>query len=242
MIELSVNIDHVATIRQARRAAYPDPVAAARIAEDAGARGITAHLRGDRRHVQDEDVERLRASVRGKLNVEMAATDEMLSIATRIVPDQVTLVPERPDEVTTEGGLDVVGQGKRVRHAAEVLGDAGISVSVFVDPEPRQVEALAGLGEGLVDGFEMNTDLYTKAIAEERAPWVEQMRRTAEHGHGLGFAIYAGHGLTTDNVGPVAGLPHVSELNIGHFLVGRAVMVGMGEAVKEMLRAMGSAR
>jgi pyridoxine 5-phosphate synthase len=236
--QLSVNVDHVATVRQARRAPYPDPVEAARIAEAAGAAGITAHIRGDRRHVQDSDLERLRDAVRGKLNVEMAATDEMVAIALRLSPHQVTLVPERPEEITTEGGLDLLSQGERVRAAAQRLAEAGIAVSLFVDPEPRQVEALAALGAGAISGFEINTDAYTRAAAADRATHVAGMRKVAERGHALGFRVYAGHGLTTDNVGPVASLPHMEELNIGHFLVGRAMMVGMAEAVREMLAAM----
>ena len=238
---LSVNVDHVATVRQARRAAYPDPVDAALIAEEAGAAGITAHLRGDRRHVQDTDLERLREVVRGKLNVELAPTDEMVAIACRLRPHQVTLVPERPEEVTTEGGLDLLSQSERVRAAAERLAAAGVDVSLFLDPDPRQLDRLAGLGaKGTsgVSGVEINTDAYTRAAAAEREPHLAALRAVADHGHGLGFRVYAGHGLTTGNVGPVAGLPHMEELNIGHFLVGRAILVGMAEAVREMLAAM----
>src|SRR4029078_7229621 len=155
---LSVNVDHVATLRQARRAAYPDVVEAARIAEDAGASGITAHLRGDRRHVQDADLAALRQSVRGKLNFEMAASEEMLGIALKVRPHQVTLVPERPDELTTEGGLDLLAHGERVREAALRLHDAGIAVSLFLDPHPEQIERVTEIGSGLVEGFEINTD------------------------------------------------------------------------------------
>ena len=239
---LSVNVDHVATIRQARRAAYPDPVEAALLAEEAGAAGITAHLRGDRRHVQDDDLVRLRAAVRGKLNVEMAATDEMVAIALRVLPHQVTLVPERPDEVTTEGGLDLASQEARVREASERLAAAGIAVSLFLDPDALQLERLAALGAGAVTGFEINTDAYTRAAAGgPRERLVAGMRAVAEQGHALGFRVYAGHGLTTANVGPVAALPHMEELNIGHFLVGRAILVGMAAAVREMLAAMAAA-
>jgi pyridoxine 5-phosphate synthase len=238
---LSVNIDHVATVRQARRAAYPDPVEAARLAEDAGAAGITAHLRGDRRHIQDDDLERLRAAVRGKLNVEMAATDEMVAIALATRPHQVTLVPERPDEVTTEGGLDVRGQLARVQVAVQRLAAAGIDVSLFMDPDLAQVEQLAALSGSGATGFEINTDAYTRAAhAAERDRCVGLMRAAAERGHALGFRVYGGHGLTTDNVGPVAALPHMEELNIGHFLVARAIAVGMPAAVREMLAAMAS--
>ena len=241
-VRLSVNIDHVATVRQARRAAYPDPVDAALLAEEAGASGITAHLRGDRRHVQDADLVRLRQAIRGKLNVEMAATDEMVGIAVDLLPDQVTLVPERPEEVTTEGGLDLSSQADRVRTAAERLARAGVAVSLFLDPDARQLEALAALGTGAVSGFEINTDAYTRAAeAVERDRLVRVMRAVAEQGHALGFRVYAGHGLTAENVGPVAALPHMEELNIGHFLVGRAMMIGMAAAVREMLAAMAAA-
>jgi pyridoxine 5-phosphate synthase len=233
---LSVNVDHVATVRQARRAGYPDPVEAALLAEGAGASGITVHLRGDRRHAQVEDVERLRRAIRGKLNLEMATTPEMVELAERLAPHQVTLVPERPEEVTTEGGLDLVGQGAAVRAAAERLAAAGIAVSVFVDPAPEQLARLADLG-ATIGGFEINTDAYTRGGELDRELHLAGMRAAAEQGHELGLRVYAGHGLTTDNVGPVAALPWMEELNIGHFLVARAVMVGMAQAVREMLAA-----
>ena len=236
---LSVNIDHVATLRQARRAPYPDPVTAARIAEEAGASGITAHLRGDRRHVQDADLAALREAVRGKLNVEMAASEEMLALALRLRPHQVTLVPEQPDEVTTEGGLDLAGHGERLRDAARRLHDGGIAVSLFLDPDPAQMERLAEVGDGAVDGFEINTDAYTRSSGLDRELHLAGLRAAAEQGRAAGFHVYAGHGLTTANVGPVAALPAMEELNIGHWLVSRAVYVGLGEAVREMLAAMG---
>ena len=188
-VRLSVNIDHVATLRQARRAAYPDPVEAARAAEAAGATGITVHLRSDRRHVQDDDVARLRDAVAGKLNLEMAPTDEMVAIAERLRPHQVSLVPERPDEVTTEGGLDLTTQAPRVETAAVRLAAAGVAVSIFLDPEPRQVEALAALAHrGLetgarVVGFEINTDAYTRAEGAGRDAELERARRVAALGH-----------------------------------------------------------
>jgi pyridoxine 5-phosphate synthase len=235
---LSVNVDHVATLRQARRAGYPDPVAAALLAESAGASGITVHLRGDRRHIQDEDVERLRHAIRGKLNLEMAATAEMLEIAERLRPHQVTLVPERPEEVTTEGGLDLVGHSRAVRAATERLRAHGIEVSVFVDPAPEQLARLTDLG-GAATGFEINTDAYTRGGELDRELHLAGMHAAAEQGHELGLRVYAGHGLTTDNVGPVAALPFMEELNIGHSLVARSVMVGMAQAVREMLAAIG---
>ena len=241
-VRLSVNVDHIATLRQARRTRYPDPVEAARIAEDAGAAGITVHLRVDRRHIQDRDVERLRESVRGKLNLEMSTADEMLAIALRVKPDQVTLVPERPEEVTTEGGLDLLRHGSQVSEAAERLAGAGIAVSLFVDPDPRQIQAIAslpGAGRQAVSGFEINTDAYTRA--RDTAEGMYQLDKVAQAGglgRGLGLHLYAGHGLTTYNVGPVAALPGMEELNIGHFLVSRAALVGLDAAVREMLAAM----
>jgi pyridoxine 5-phosphate synthase len=241
---LSVNVDHVATVRQARGAAYPDPVEAARIAEAAGASGITAHLRVDRRHIQDRDVEGLRESVRGKLNLEMSTADEMIEIALRVRPDQVTLVPERPEEVTTEGGLDLQRQGDRVAEVAERLGTVGIAVSLFVDPDVRQIETIGGLaGKAIrwISGFEINTDAYTKARDLAEATFeLDKVAQAAVLGRGLGLHLYAGHGLRTDNVGPIASLPGMEELNIGHFLVSRAVLTGMDAAVREMLLAMGN--
>lgn len=239
---LSVNVDHVATLRQARRTTYPDPVEAARLAENAGAAGITAHLRVDRRHIQDSDVERLRASVRGKLNLEMSTSEEMLRVALRVKPDQVTLVPERPEEVTTEGGLNLLLYGRRVGEVAERLASEGIEVSLFLDPNPRQIQALADLSSRGVKGFEINTDAYTR-VTEPVAIETElrQIADAVEQGRAAGFHAYAGHGLRTDNVGPIAAIPGMEELNIGHFIVARAALVGMEAAVKEMLAAINSA-
>lgn len=241
-LRLSVNVDHVATLREARKAGYPDPLDAARLAERAGAQGITVHLRSDRRHIQDHDVARLAEAVSGKLNLEMAATDEMVAIARAHRPHQVSLVPERPEELTTEGGLDLLAHGPRIRETAERLREVGIDVSLFLDPDPRQVEAAAALPRELVSGFEINTDAYTRAApdgsteAAERE--MEKVRTVARLGHEAGLHVYAGHGLTTANVGPIAATPEIEELNIGHFLVCRSVFVGMAEAVGEMLRAM----
>lgn len=241
MTVLSVNVDHVATVRQARRVGYPDPVEAARLAEAAGARGITAHLRADRRHIQEHDVERLRAAVTTRLNLEIAATDEMVAIALAHRPDLVSLVPETPDEITTEGGLDLTRHRERVEDAARRLAEGGVAVSLFLDPDPRQVEIAADLPRDAVGGFEINTDAYTWASpgggGGEKE--LEAVRRAARLGAEAGLHVYAGHGLTTANVGPVAAIPEVEELNIGHALVARAVMVGMTEAVREYLRAMG---
>ncbi|MEO1084057.1 MAG: pyridoxine 5'-phosphate synthase [Acidobacteriota bacterium] len=220
---LSVNVDHVATLREARGAPYPDPVEAARIAEDAGAGGITVHLRGDRRHIQDHDVRRLRPVVRGTLNLEIATEDDRLDLALELLPDQVTLVPERPEEVTTEGGLDMVRGGTAVAAAAERLTDAGIRVSIFLDPDPDQLEAMASLDRRLVPGFEINTDAFTKATLGTDPNRIEheldKVRRVALRGQELGYRVFAGHGLTTANVGAVASIGPVEELNIGHFVV-----------------------
>ncbi|HEY2292748.1 MAG TPA: pyridoxine 5'-phosphate synthase [Thermoanaerobaculia bacterium] len=237
---LSVNIDHVATLRQARRTTYPDPVEAARIAEKAGAAGITVHLRMDRRHIQDSDVERLRGAVKGKLNLEMSSAEEMARVALAVKPDQVTLVPERPEEVTTEGGLNLILYARRIAGVAERLAAAGIAVSLFVDPDPRQIQALIPLKDIGVTGFEINTDAYTRAgdPAELEAE-LRQVAEVVEQGRGAGLQAYAGHGLRTDNVGPVAAIPGMEELNIGHFIIARAVIVGIDAAVREMLAAMG---
>jgi pyridoxine 5-phosphate synthase len=225
---LAVNIDHVATLRQARRAAYPDPVAAARIAEEAGATGITVHLRSDRRHIQDDDVRRLRPVVRGTLNLEIATTAEMLELAVAVRPDQVSLVPERPEEITTEGGLDLRGRREEVVRAAESLRD----------PDPAQLEACATLPAGLVRGFEINTDAYTRAPTDRRDAELAKVARAAALGAEQGLQVYAGHGLTTANVGPIAAIPQIEELNIGHWLISHAVTVGLAGAVREMLAAM----
>jgi pyridoxine 5-phosphate synthase len=250
-VKLSVNVDHVATLRQARRAPYPDPVEAARLAEDAGASGITAHLRADRRHIQDHDVERLRAGVRGKLNLEMSVAPEMLAVAGAVRPDQVTLVPERPEEITTEGGLDLLHQHAQVEAAAERLAHAGIAVSAFVDPDEGQIEQLARLaGAGArsagsppaISGLELNTDAYTRATLSGNPAMVERelakLRAAAALAVARGFHLYAGHGLTTANVGPIAAIAGMEELNIGHALIARAVLAGITVAVREMLHAM----
>jgi len=236
MVRLSVNVDHVATLRQARRVGYPDPVEAARVALGAGASGITAHLRVDRRHVQDGDLARLRAAVPAKLNLEMSTADEMVGIALAVGPDQVTLVPERPEEVTTEGGLDLATQGERVAAVAHRLAAAGIAVSVFLDPDPRQVEALVALGAP-IPGFEINTDAYTRAAGDDSAEQLRLIHDAAARGREHSLRLYAGHGLTAANVGPVAAVPGMEELNIGHSIVSRAVLVGMAAAVEEMLAA-----
>lgn len=243
-MRFNLNIDHVATVREARGVRYPDPLEAARIAEDAGATGITVHLRGDRRHIQDRDVGALREVVRGKLNLEMAASDEMVRIALEHRPHQVSLVPERPEEITTEGGLDLTRTRDAVVAAAERLAGAGIGVSLFLDPAEHQVELARGLVASGIQGFEINTDAYTKAwlaagdptddvaVASELAKVVLTATQGAPD-----LAVYAGHGLTTQSVVPIAGIREIEEFNIGHFLVARAMMVGLDAAVREMLAA-----
>lgn len=239
MTQLSVNVDHVATLRQARGTTYPDPLAAALVAEEAGATGITVHLRGDRRHIQDRDVAEIREAIRGKLNLEMATTEEMVEIALELEPNQVTLVPERPEEITTEGGLDLLSVGERALVVAERLAAEGIEMSVFVDPEQEQVGWLAANGTTAIRGFELNTDRYARSTqAAARQHELAAIQEAAEAGESAGLHVYAGHALTTDNVGPIATIRQVEELNIGHFLIGRAVVVGMAAAVQEMLQAM----
>lgn len=228
-----MNIDHVATLREARGVAYPDPLEAAKLALEAGADGITVHLRQDRRHIQDDDVRRLRQSVDSKLNLEMAATDEMLDIALDIRPDQVTLVPERADEVTTEGGLDLEAHGARIFAVAARLRDRRIAVSLFLDPVDHQIRAIER--GGLVTGFEINTDAYSKSPGDGSR--LQAIRAAAALGTELGLHVYAGHGLTVGNVGPVAAVPQIEELNIGHSIVSRAVLVGMAVAVREIREA-----
>jgi pyridoxine 5-phosphate synthase len=236
MAKLSVNVDHVATLRQARGAGYPDPVEAAAIAESAGAHGITVHLRGDRRHIQDEDVARLRRSTTGKLNLEMAVTEEMISFALTVRPDQVTLVPERADEVTTEGGLDLTAHGEAVTAAAVRLATEGIRVSAFLDPDPSQIRCLAAFESRPIPGFEINTDSYSQASDAAKGDELDRIIESCRVGANLGLHVYAGHGLTTANVGALATLA-IEEFNIGHAIVSRAVLVGMDEAVREMLQA-----
>ncbi len=242
-LRLGVNIDHVATIRQARGTEYPDPVDAALIAERAGAGGITAHLREDRRHIQDRDVERLRDAVTTKLNLEMAAADEMIAIACRLNPDDCCLVPERREELTTEGGLRVAGNEKPLRDVVMRLSDAGIRVSLFIDPDPAEIAASAAVGATVV---ELHTGTYAEAVArgtqEARDAELDRLRRGAVLARRAGLVVNAGHGLTVGNVAPVAALPEMVELNIGHSIVARAVLVGIAEAVREMLAACRSAR
>lgn len=234
---LYINIDHVATVRQARRASYPDPVAAARLCEEAGADGITAHLREDRRHIQDADIEALAAGARTPFNLEMAATDPMTTLAVRLKPHQVTLVPERREEVTTEGGLDCLRDPKRLADVISRLHGAGIRTSLFIDPDRAQVDASARLG---VAAIELHTGTYCHNPADTGA--LKALQDAAAYANGLGLAVHAGHGLTLENVGPVAAIPECEELNIGHAIVGHAIFVGLPAAVRAMREAMDRAR
>ena len=236
MLTLGINIDHVATIRQARRTVEPEPIAAAVLAELGGADGITVHLREDRRHMQDRDVRLLRQTVRSHLNLEMAATDEMVAIALDIKPDYVTLVPERREEVTTEGGLDVIAGEQRLSDVIQRLQAAGIPVSLFIDADPRQIEKSAKLQAKFI---ELHTGTY--ANASDKTLELEELlklRQGCEQAIALGLRVNAGHGLTYWNVYPVAQLPGMEELNIGHTIISRAVLVGMERAVREMKLAM----
>jgi pyridoxine 5-phosphate synthase len=231
-MRLAVNIDHIATVREARKAREPEPVAAALLAELAGAAGITVHLRGDRRHINERDVELLRQVVATKLNIEMAATAEMASIARRVGPDQVTLVAERPQEVTTTGGLDVVQSRGAVAVMARDLQSAGIKVSVFIDPKSEQIAASADAG---ADAIEINTGQYAQARPGERAARLAAVAEAASQGASRGLEVLAGHGLTYFNVRPIVAIPQIVELNIGHSIIARAVLLGMDRAVRDMV-------
>ena len=234
---LYINVDHVATVRQARRGADPDPVASARVCEDAGADGITAHLREDRRHIQDDDIERLAKSVRTVLNLEMALTDEMLAIAERLKPHQVSLVPERRQEVTTEGGLDVTQNAKRLASGIARLNATGIRTSLFIDPDERMIRAAHDAGAVAI---ELHTGAYAHLPAAGTT--LAALQNGAELAAKLGLAVHAGHGLTVANVRPVALIPEIEELNIGHSVVSRAIFIGLVAAVRELRDVMDVAR
>ena len=238
-IFLGVNIDHVATLRQARGTTYPRPAEAAYVAEHAGADSITVHLREDRRHIQDHDLDEINEVLSTHMNLEMAVTDEMVAIARRIRPTDVCLVPEKREELTTEGGLDVAGQVGKVRAACEALGEAGIRVSLFIDPERAQLDAALAAGAPVV---ELHTGRYADTDGDEQAQELDRITDAARYGHGLGLIINAGHGLHYRNVTPIARIAEVVELNIGHAIVARAVFDGLGPAVNEMKRLMLEAR
>jgi pyridoxine 5-phosphate synthase len=241
VVRLHINVDHVATLRNARGTTYPDPVEASRVCLDAGAHGITAHLREDRRHIRDADVERLRATLRATFNLEMASTDEMIAIACTIGPDVVTLVPERREERTTEGGLEVVNASPSLRANIEKLHAAEIKVSLFIAPDPAQVEASHGLG---VEQIELHTGEYAHAALDVNAERreLERLAVAAKRGRELGLEIAAGHGLTTKNVPALMTISEIVELNIGHAVVADAVFSGLPAAVRAMLAAMDRGR
>ena len=238
-IALGVNIDHVATLRQARRARYPDPMYAALLAEEAGADSITLHLREDRRHIQDRDVTAMREALQTRMNLEMAVTEEMVRIAQRVRPQDACLVPESRQEVTTEGGLDVVGQSARVEESVAALADAGIRVSLFIDPNERQIEAARSVGAPVI---ELHTGAYAEAAGGARAREFERLRTAAKFAASLGLTVNAGHGLNYHNVEPIAAIPQIIELNIGHAIVARAVFDGLAKAVRDMKDLMLRAR
>ncbi len=244
MTKLGVNVDHIATVRQARQAPEPDPVAAALLAELAGADGITVHIRGDLRHINERDIRLLREVVTTRLNIEMAVTREMIDFALEVHPDTVTLVPERDGEVTTEGGLDVIGNAKPIAAAIDRLKKAGLEVSVFIDPQLDQIERSSAVGAEMI---EINTAAYAEAVPKglkESDPAfqreLEKVRVAAHSADDLDLRVLAGHGLTYRNVRPISNIAEIIELNIGHNIIARATLMGMEQAVREMLKAMGA--
>ena len=242
-LRLGVNIDHVATVRNARGGAYPDPLRAAKLAEEAGADGITAHLREDRRHISDADIDGLMEVLSVPLNFEMAATDEMQKIALRHKPHAVCIVPEKREERTTEGGLEVAREENKLAHFIAPLRDIGCRVSIFIAADRKQIEAAHRIGAQVI---ELHTGAYCDAHAEgrfsERDAELEALREMSAFAHSLGLEVHAGHGLTYDTVGPIAAFPEVRELNIGHFLIGEAIFRGLVPAIEEMRRLMDAAR
>ncbi|WP_370276358.1 pyridoxine 5'-phosphate synthase [Roseovarius indicus] len=242
-LRLGVNIDHVATVRNARGGDYPDPIRAAKLAEEAGADGITAHRREDRRHISDSDIDRLVETLSVPLNFEMAATEEMQAIALRHKPHAVCIVPEKREERTTEGGLEVAREENRLAHFIAPLRDAGCRVSIFIAADKRQIEAAHRIGAEVI---ELHTGAYCDAHAEgrieERDRELAALREMSAYAHSLGLEVHAGHGLTYDTVQPVAAFPEVMELNIGHFIIGEAIFLGLQPAIREMRRLMDGAR
>lgn len=241
-LRLGVNIDHVATIRNARGGEHPSPLRAAEIAAAAGADGITAHLREDRRHIDDRDIDRLMEQIELPLNLEMAATEEMMSIALRHGPHAACIVPERREERTTEGGIDALGQQERLRPVVGALHDAGVRVSLFIEPDPFQLDAAVALGAPVV---ELHTGAYCEAFhsdTSERQKQLQRIEEAARHGSEIGLEVHAGHGISFDTVKPVARIGELAELNIGHYLIGEAIFVGLGQSIATMRRLMDEAR
>ena len=238
-LRLGVNIDHVATIRNARGGAFPDPLRAAVLAEQAGADGITSHLREDRRHISEDDLAALKRNLRVPLNLEMAGIDEMATIALKYLPHACCIVPERREERTTEGGIDAAGRRAQLEPIVRRLVGAGIRVSMFVEPEKRHLDASRAMGAPVV---ELHTGAYSNATGAEQQRLLEKVREAARYGASIGLEVHAGHGLTYDNVAPVAAIPEISELNIGHYLIGEAIFVGLKESIRGMRERMDAAR
>src|SRR5690348_9252067 len=238
-LRLGVNIDHVATVREARGGRFPDPVRAAKLAAAAGADGITAHLREDRRHISDEDIDRLSREIDLPLNLEMAPTDEMLQIALKHRPHAACIVPEKREERTTEGGIDAAGQHNRLAPIVRALGDAQVRVSLFIEADRKQLDAAKALGAPVI---ELHTGAYCDSSGEEQDRHLRAIQEAARHGASIGLEIHAGHGLTHENVRPVAAIPEIVELNIGHFLVGEAIFVGLEASIRRMRALMDEAR
>lgn len=238
-VRLGVNIDHVATLRNARGGDHPDPVRAAQIAREAGADQITAHLREDRRHVRDDDMWRLKEEIALPLNFEMAATEEMIAIARRLAPHSACLVPERREERTTEGGLDVIANRALLAEAVAALTEAGIRVALFVEPDPAQLDAARAVGAPVV---ELHTGRYCELTGRAREEELARLAAAARHAAAIGLCVHAGHGLGFDTVGPVVALPEVEEVSIGHFMIGEAIFLGLGTVIREMRRRIDDAR
>jgi pyridoxine 5-phosphate synthase len=239
VIRLGVNVDHVATVRQARRVEVPDPLEAALLAEKAGAAGITVHLREDRRHIQEHDVERMRQRLTTKLNLEMAVTPAMIALAERLRPNDACFVPEKREELTTEGGLDVLANKQKIVEAVKRLQDRGIHVSLFIDPRESQIETSKAVGAHAV---EIHTGTYCNAVGAEQEKERDAVAVAASLAHGLGLEVHGGHGLNYENVSPIVTIPEIVELNIGHSIIARAVIVGIEQAVREMKQLLAKAR
>ena len=239
MIRLGVNVDHVATVRQARRVEVPDPLEAALLAEKAGADGITVHLREDRRHIQEHDVERMRQRLTTKLNLEMAVTPAMIALAERLRPNDACFVPEKREELTTEGGLDVLANKQKIVEAVKRLQDRGIHVSLFIDPRESQIETSKAVGAHAV---EIHTGTYCNAVGAEQEKERDAVAVAASLAHGFGLEVHGGHGLNYENVSPIVTIPEIVELNIGHSIIARAVIVGIEQAVREMKQLLAKAR
>ena len=238
-LRLGVNIDHVATVRNARGGDAPDPIRAALIAQNAGADGITAHLREDRRHIKDKDIERLMAEIELPLNFEIAATNEMKDIALRLKPNAVCIVPEKRMEITTEGGLDLISQFDRLKSICDQLNDNGLRISLFIEPDLRQIETAVKLK---VPVIELHTGTYSELEADNKENELKRIQRAVDYANELGIECHAGHGLNFENVGPIASIEKITELNIGHFLIGEAVFIGLTSAIGKMKHIMAEAR